>query len=479
MDNFSTKKKCISFYQEILGQTSVFRFEGLHNSAHDTRIFSDFYDAIRDSCKFFIFIDSDEFLFRYFDNRLIADAQISADLAHSNERVIPCLWVENMPGSDRAFRISESALQSGMRWGKPIVRTSNIPLGYINHNSQISADHYDADLDGRHIILHLSKLFTKQRIDVNIEKLKQRGFFETKDFLPEAVNANINTIDNRHIKAYVAEIQDAVSEPFETREYIHLLTPNDDKVVCIDMGSGEIEFYNEEQKTLFEKYASYPSAGSEILNKYSISKKSSSEATEICNENPEYGALSMRPHMTSEEMKMFARHLEPVKFLLEFGSGGSTVLAASLGVSKIHSVDSSSEWLSNVGRAPEVQGADYTPHYIDIGKLAKWGNPADTASAIKWPAYYNRAWDEIGTEPDLVLVDGRFRVMCTLMTILKCSSEIEIILHDFWSRPHYHVLLKFLDCIDRIDDLGVFVPKPDLNWQGLGQVLAAHVLDYR
>jgi len=485
MDNGSTKPECLSFYEEIHEQTLIFQFQGLHNNAHDTRIFSTLYGALKESSDHFIFIDSDEFLFFYDEGRFLMNSEIISNLSISSDSVTPCMWIENMPGSDRAFNIAERALQSGVRWGKPIISSARIPLGYINHNSQIASDFYEENLDGRFVILHLSKLFTKQRIDVNIEKLKQRGFFKTEDYMSEAMSADHTVIENRHIKTYVTEIQDAINEPFESRQYINMHIPVSDEILCVDMDSGEINFYDGKQRVIFESYASHSAKVAAILKPNANSTlvqniaKVEDQAVGQALDQVNLSTLSMRPHMTPDETKILATHLKSAKFLLEFGSGGSTVLAAAMGVSRIHSIDSSSEWLADVGAAPEMNGVEFTAHYIDIGPLAKWGNPADKSSAIKWPIYYTQIWQNLDGRPDLVIVDGRFRVACTLMTLLKCSENTRIILHDFWSRPHYHIVLDFLELIERVDDIGVFYPAKHLDWRKVGEVLTNYVVDFR
>ena len=66
---------------------------------------------------------------------------------------------------------------------------------------------------------------------------------------------------------------------------------------------------------------------------------------------------------------------------------------------------------------------------------------------------------------DTVLVDGCFRVACILSVILNLSSTDNtiILIHDFWNRDIYHTILKYLTKVDKIDTLGVFRIKDNVD----------------
>ncbi|MFG1404205.1 tetratricopeptide repeat protein [Xanthobacter sediminis] len=180
------------------------------------------------------------------------------------------------------------------------------------------------------------------------------------------------------------------------------------------------------------------------------------------------------PRMTDPERDMFQRALEGVENFLEFGAGGSTTLAARAGVKRIASVESDVQWLDLLAQRPEIAAVDFTALHIDIGPTGAWGMPRDPASAPKWPAYHQAVWRKLAWQPDLVLVDGRFRVACALATILNCAPDTKIVIHDFWDRPQYHVVLRYLETLERTDTLGVFRAKPTLVMKDLVSDLLAH-----
>lgn len=210
---------------------------------------------------------------------------------------------------------------------------------------------------------------------------------------------------------------------------------------------------------------------SRILNEQRIALGFNSEA------KPK--KLTLLPHMTRLEQDTLARHIRSVQFLLEFGCGGSTILAGALGIPRIVSVDSDKSWLSKVADTPELQNSNFLPIYVDIGPTGAWGNPSDNGQALKWPGYYTSVWSHVSQGPDAVLIDGRFRVACVLYSLLQCDKHSLYIIHDFWDRDYYHCVLEFLECIERVDSLGIFVAKEIIDWRKLAQLLQAHSLDCR
>lgn len=188
--------------------------------------------------------------------------------------------------------------------------------------------------------------------------------------------------------------------------------------------------------------------------------------------------LSIAPILTPNEFQLLKKWYATAEFLLEFGAGGSTVLAGAINLPRVVSVDSSEEWLAKLRAAPELQTTDFTAYHVDIGKLKDWGHPADRAKAWNWPSYYRRIWDQIGDKrPDVVFVDGRFRVACALMTLLQCPAETTIIIHDFWNRDTYRAILEYVDVVERIDNIGVFRRKVDVDWRGVALSLSHFALD--
>jgi hypothetical protein len=47
-------------------------------------------------------------------------------------------------------------------------------------------------------------------------------------------------------------------------------------------------------------------------------------------------------------------------------------------------------------------------------------------------------------KPNLVLVDGRFRVCCFLTSLIFAEKGTKIFFDDYTNRPHYHFVEKFI-----------------------------------
>lgn len=172
--------------------------------------------------------------------------------------------------------------------------------------------------------------------------------------------------------------------------------------------------------------------------------------------------------MSPEERDMFEKYLKKAKFYYEFGSGGSTKLATRHGV-EVFGVESDKFWVETLHKEA---GPLCKVDYVDIGPTKEWGYPVDETNNDKFPDY-SEAIMRYENRFDVILIDGRFRVACTLNAIrhtLKHQSSKQktlIIIHDFWNRPNYHVVLRFLDVVDSAESLGVFKLKKKIDLKHL------------
>lgn len=90
-------------------------------------------------------------------------------------------------------------------------------------------------------------------------------------------------------------------------------------------------------------------------------------------------------------------------------------------------------------------------------------------SYTKYSSEIFNALEKNNYKIDTVFIDGRFRVACTLKSIEKFynNKDLRIIIHDFWNREHYHIVLNYLDVVDKVDTLGVFKIKENINFDKL------------
>lgn len=99
--------------------------------------------------------------------------------------------------------------------------------------------------------------------------------------------------------------------------------------------------------------------------------------------------------------------------------------------------------------------------YVNTGPVNPGGGPKDESKKNSWCEYYNSCKYR-HVDPDLVLVDGRWRVACALTAALECPNAIFLI-HDFKPRVSYHVLYNYFDVIEEVETLIALRVKPNIS----------------
>lgn len=141
------------------------------------------------------------------------------------------------------------------------------------------------------------------------------------------------------------------------------------------------------------------------------------------------------------EAEAVVRAYEAAGVILEYGSGGSTVLAAEMAGTTIYSVESDAEWLQGLAdyfvENPPL--ARVVLHHADIGPTGPWGMPTEAKSYETFWRYPLAVWDRTDfLHPDLVLIDGRFRSACFLATLYRITRPVKLLWDDYADRPAYH-----------------------------------------
>jgi len=154
--------------------------------------------------------------------------------------------------------------------------------------------------------------------------------------------------------------------------------------------------------------------------------------------------------------------------IIEYGSGGSTMLAAKSETTDIITVESNPFWLLELMGAYKEQNlpGNIIPIYSNIGQTKAYGHPKDTSQRDNWPSYANLPWqysEENDFQPELVLIDGRFRVACFLSSCVNTTKSIKILFDDYVGRSYYHVVEDIIKPSKFIDNrLAVFEVEPNM-----------------
>ena len=168
--------------------------------------------------------------------------------------------------------------------------------------------------------------------------------------------------------------------------------------------------------------------------------------------------------------------------ILEYGMGGSTLLAAEIPDKRIYSVESDAAWIAKL----HMWFVDHPPasmpllHHGNVGPTKGWGYPASDASFRRWPAYAQSIWVHADfLPPDVVLIDGRFRLACLLTVALRTQKPVVVVVDDYIDRPPYHDAEPLLGKPSMTGRMARFDLNPGMiPMDRLWQVIDSHMLPF-
>lgn len=179
------------------------------------------------------------------------------------------------------------------------------------------------------------------------------------------------------------------------------------------------------------------------------------------NLNPSSNAWPMKSELTlpDAEADMFRCYLAKARVMLEYGSGGSTRLAAELPRKFVLSVESDRSWA--IALQAEIDEADLPSpaiiRHVDIGPTGAWGRPIDSQQWTLFYQYSLAIWDaSYFRHPDLVFIDGRFRPACFAATCLRITRPVTVLFDDYVNRPAYHAVELFASPVETVGRMARF-----------------------
>jgi hypothetical protein len=143
--------------------------------------------------------------------------------------------------------------------------------------------------------------------------------------------------------------------------------------------------------------------------------------------------LDLRPR----EADLFRSCLDAAAVVLIYGNGGAGLLAAELGL-KVTCVESDRDRAARLSDSLQPF-PDAKVVHVDIGPTAADGLPSRPRFHGRFHRYPLSVWDspDLGN-PDLVLIDGRFRAACLAAVMLRATRPTTVLFHDYAYRPDYH-----------------------------------------
>ncbi len=172
-----------------------------------------------------------------------------------------------------------------------------------------------------------------------------------------------------------------------------------------------------------------------------------------------------QPLMPKEESETVRLAYEDANVILEYGCGGSTIMAAKMPGKTVFSVESDPEWVETMRNwlvdNPPAKGTSIDLNWVDIGPVREWGHPVNDEAWRQYPSYPLKIWDKGNfRQPDVVLVDGRFRVGCALATAFRTQKPITLLFDDYTNRKQYHRVENFIGKPDFAGRMAVFKVMP-------------------
>jgi hypothetical protein len=134
------------------------------------------------------------------------------------------------------------------------------------------------------------------------------------------------------------------------------------------------------------------------------------------------------------------------KIVLEFGSGGSTLLLAA-SARRIVSIESDKKFAKIMNGEIEKRNLQTkaTVLYANIGPTKSYGQPIIFLQSIykyKYKNYIETYFrlNKGELQPQVVFIDGRFRVWCAVECCKRLKHNFTLIIDDYFNRPEYHII---------------------------------------
>lgn len=175
-----------------------------------------------------------------------------------------------------------------------------------------------------------------------------------------------------------------------------------------------------------------------------------------------------QPHITRPELTMPAPEAAALRLaydqagvILEYGSGGSTVLAAEMAGKHVTTVESDRKWARMMKRwfqaHPPAAGTEVEVIWSNIGPTRAWGHPVDDGEWRRFADYPLAVWQRKGfRHPDVVLVDGRFRIGCALATAFSITRPVTLLFDDYGRRKWFHKVEEFIGTPRMVGRMALF-----------------------
>jgi hypothetical protein len=188
--------------------------------------------------------------------------------------------------------------------------------------------------------------------------------------------------------------------------------------------------------------------------------------------------VELHPAMDTNGSIFFKKQISESRCFLEYGCGGSTYYAARIArVPNIFSVDTSKIWVDKVKSSLSNSESYLDLYYCNVGEIGEWGTPINGDRHRNFWKYTVHPWAAArkqGLVPDLILVDGRFRIASFLYSLIAASEGTLIMFDDYNDRKKYSVVEEFCEIKEVHGRMAVFCVDKKYSIEEIVPVIVQH-----
>jgi predicted O-methyltransferase YrrM len=140
--------------------------------------------------------------------------------------------------------------------------------------------------------------------------------------------------------------------------------------------------------------------------------------------------------------------------MLEIGGGNSTLFFSKI-VKRLVTIEHNKEWSDKISNdIKSISKCDWSIHVVEPS--FPQSHPFQPSEPGQFDNYINFISNLEKDQFDVILIDGRDRVRCTIASIPLLKKGGILLIHDFWNRPKYHSVLQLSE-LELIKDTNSYI----------------------
>ncbi len=167
--------------------------------------------------------------------------------------------------------------------------------------------------------------------------------------------------------------------------------------------------------------------------------------------------------------RLFRKLVPKVAVYGEYGVGESTIWVVNNTSARVLAAETDAAWIKRVkSKMKTLDRLDVS--LVDVGEVGSFGRPRDYSKRANFMRYVESIWKR-DRQPELVLIDGRFRVCCFLYCLRHGAPGTRILFDDYRDRPHYHLVEEFVSPDESFGRQSLFTIPDTLDKEKIDETL--------